>query len=350
MSANETGTSVPELVLQQFDVAVAGPWARFEEQEWSFQGASSVVCDDCISGGPLHVYRKPYTTTQGDYRYWAIVCLDCRTIRALVDLSLDVKKQLRRWDVADAVGEIDPSEEDAREPAPDEMDAMPTPGSVETASTEEAPAVAPPRARAGVAPEALAAARAELEASRGATRLTDVGEAVAEPSDGRFRVNAPEVDLSEQPPGELFLAANADSPPRYLVAQLHHASRTEAVVSSAVEVPETGEPLRLFLRIDPAVVAEAFVRHLEGCERAGLASAMTGELPLSVHPPASVAGLNSEQNAAVGALSGPGATALWGPPGTGKTRVIGESVARLLAAGRTVAVVSNTNVAVDQAL
>jgi superfamily I DNA/RNA helicase len=41
---------------------------------------------------------------------------------------------------------------------------------------------------------------------------------------------------------------------------------------------------------------------------------------------------------------------VWGPPGTGKTEVIALALQRLLEKGRSVLLVSGTNVAVDNAL
>jgi hypothetical protein len=45
-----------------------------------------------------------------------------------------------------------------------------------------------------------------------------------------------------------------------------------------------------------------------------------------------------------------GVRLVWGPPGTGKTRVLAEAIDALLAAGRRVLLVSSTNIAVDNAL
>jgi superfamily I DNA/RNA helicase len=41
---------------------------------------------------------------------------------------------------------------------------------------------------------------------------------------------------------------------------------------------------------------------------------------------------------------------VWGPPGTGKTRVLRSAIGDLLTAGKRVLLVSGTNVAVDNAL
>lgn len=61
-------------------------------------------------------------------------------------------------------------------------------------------------------------------------------------------------------------------------------------------------------------------------------------------------GLNAGQAAAVAHALGSACTYLWGPPGTGKTQTIGHLVAELVRRGKSVLLVSHTNVAIDEAL
>jgi hypothetical protein len=61
-------------------------------------------------------------------------------------------------------------------------------------------------------------------------------------------------------------------------------------------------------------------------------------------------GLNEEQRAAVAISLGSDTTFVWGPPGTGKTTVLARIVEGHYRAGRSVLLVSNTNIAVDTAL
>jgi hypothetical protein len=61
-------------------------------------------------------------------------------------------------------------------------------------------------------------------------------------------------------------------------------------------------------------------------------------------------GLNDEQDQAVSACIAKGLHAVWGPPGTGKTRVIAHALRALRSSGISVLLVSGTNVAVDNAL
>jgi hypothetical protein len=60
--------------------------------------------------------------------------------------------------------------------------------------------------------------------------------------------------------------------------------------------------------------------------------------------------LDDSQRAALAALTSKGAAFVWGPPGTGKTKVITEAVKGALEADRTVLIASHTHVAVDNVL
>ncbi|HMN99825.1 MAG TPA: AAA domain-containing protein [Miltoncostaeaceae bacterium] len=61
-------------------------------------------------------------------------------------------------------------------------------------------------------------------------------------------------------------------------------------------------------------------------------------------------GLNPQQHAALEASLGRDLTFIWGPPGTGKTHTIGAIGTELHRCGRSLLLVSHTNVALDQAL
>ncbi|MFC4909889.1 AAA domain-containing protein [Actinomadura gamaensis] len=61
-------------------------------------------------------------------------------------------------------------------------------------------------------------------------------------------------------------------------------------------------------------------------------------------------GFNEQQRLAWSAGTARGLSVVWGPPGTGKTSVIARMIEDLLARGKTVLLVSGTNVAVDNAL
>jgi hypothetical protein len=63
-----------------------------------------------------------------------------------------------------------------------------------------------------------------------------------------------------------------------------------------------------------------------------------------------VSGFVAAQDAAYSACLGRGVHVVWGPPGTGKTRVLTEAIGTLLRSGKRVLLVSSTNIAVDNAL
>ena len=60
--------------------------------------------------------------------------------------------------------------------------------------------------------------------------------------------------------------------------------------------------------------------------------------------------LNDEQSRAWAACCSPGIQLVWGPPGTGKTKVIALALQELIASGKSTLLVSGTNIAVDNAL
>ncbi|MBV9381510.1 MAG: AAA family ATPase, partial [Streptosporangiaceae bacterium] len=63
-----------------------------------------------------------------------------------------------------------------------------------------------------------------------------------------------------------------------------------------------------------------------------------------------VPGLNDGQRGALRACLAPGVHLVWGPPGTGKTQVISRALRDLVDRGKSVLLVSGTNIAVDNAL
>lgn len=74
--------------------AIGGP-ARFRDDGWSYEGESRAECPQC--SGPLHVLRKPYTTSAGKaFRYWAITCAQCGVARELGELDGTRQQLVRR--------------------------------------------------------------------------------------------------------------------------------------------------------------------------------------------------------------------------------------------------------------
>jgi hypothetical protein len=104
-------------------------------------------------------------------------------------------------------------------------------------------------------------------------------------------------------------------------------------------------------RQEPTFLVTALREGLSALADAGLANLLArGEVrgvPGMVTPPP---GLLPAQKDAYRACLGRGLWLVWGPPGTGKTRVLRSAVGDLMAAGKRILLVSGTNIAVDNAL
>jgi hypothetical protein len=88
--------TLPQAAQKEYGITVNTSLPRFNKSGWSLQGTCDVNCEKCAT--LLTVFRRPYTTSQGSYRYWAIVCRNCATVRTLEDLTVDAQKALKRWD------------------------------------------------------------------------------------------------------------------------------------------------------------------------------------------------------------------------------------------------------------
>ena len=102
---------------------------------------------------------------------------------------------------------------------------------------------------------------------------------------------------------------------------------------------------------EPAFLIKKLREGIAGLADAGLANLLAqgkpgGTLSAAVAP----RWLRDGQEHAYRACLGQGLFLVWGPPGTGKTRVLRSAIGDLLAAGKRVLLVSGTNVAVDNAL
>ena len=69
---------------------------RFDLDGWYFQSDSPVECEKC--GTSYKIFRCPYQTSKGKYRYWAVVCDGCATVFALDGIPVAKKKDLKKWD------------------------------------------------------------------------------------------------------------------------------------------------------------------------------------------------------------------------------------------------------------
>jgi hypothetical protein len=120
-----------------------------------------------------------------------------------------------------------------------------------------------------------------------------------------------------------------------------------------LRVPEHAPPgLHLWWhRQEPAFLLKSLREKIAGLTDAGLANRLAdgdlGGVPSAVSCPA---WLKNGQENAYRACLGEGLFLVWGPPGTGKTRVLRSAIGTLLREGKRVLLVSGTNIAVDNAL
>ncbi|GII19973.1 AAA domain-containing protein [Planomonospora parontospora] len=121
-----------------------------------------------------------------------------------------------------------------------------------------------------------------------------------------------------------------------------------------VRVIEEAPAKGLFLWVRRAAAGqllEALVTGLAGLKLTPLTEAFAqGRLSPVPPDPGTPTGRNPEQRRARAACCAPGLHVVWGPPGTGKTAVIVDALGHLVAQGKSVLLVSGTNVAVDNAL
>jgi superfamily I DNA and/or RNA helicase len=136
-------------------------------------------------------------------------------------------------------------------------------------------------------------------------------------------------------------------------------------ISAGRLIISVGEELGVELRdavllIDATALLEALVKKVEQVKQGeltlnrNLADAIVGykeepESPTTI-PGRNIADLNESQIRAYEKALSAAVTWIWGPPGCGKTKILGEIVRSAFEDGRRVLVCSNTNKAVDQVL
>lgn len=120
---------------------------------------------------------------------------------------------------------------------------------------------------------------------------------------------------------------------------------------SVAEFAAPADPHVWRLRQQPTFLVTVLRDELAALTDAGLANVLArgevGGVPAAVTPPA---GLLAAQQDTYRACRGSGLWLVWGPPGTGKTRVLRAAISDLIAAGKRILLVSGTNIAVDNAL
>ena len=333
----ESALTIAEKVL---GVKVSTSVARFNEPGWWYQGETPIFCSKCSVGSFLHSIRKDYDSNGKTYKYWCLVCTSCKIATDLEGFESADKKILRSWD-ADLSLKTQKTPHEVFNKSPFEVSHRQN----QSANSHEIPTTHLPKYVT-----VLEAARAELKSLQGRITIIEIGNASidGDPTQRIFRVNAPTRDLSDLPAAELFLSTHREGEAIKVAEVLSSGKRS--IVLRAEQVVHDYTKLILFAKSDPTVVIKGLIVFLEGVSEPALSEVLIDGGPLNSGSAMPHSELNLEQSNALGAMISPGVSLVWGPPGTGKTRVIGAAVAHFLSKGESVALVSNTNVAVDQAL
>ncbi|GAA4961480.1 AAA domain-containing protein [Actinoplanes utahensis] len=137
--------------------------------------------------------------------------------------------------------------------------------------------------------------------------------------------------------------------PSYAV--LEAAQEGETVRFRVPEFIDLAEPQLWQSKQPPTRLLVKLKEGIAGLSEAGLAHDLAaGRLTAAPSHPPHVNGFTPAQDAARAACLGRGVHLVWGPPGTGKTRVLTEAIDALVRGGKRVLLVSSTNIAVDNAL
>ena len=192
---------------------------------------------------------------------------------------------------------------------------------------------------------------AALGGGQGGSHWQRVGSARPTGEPGVYVADLRASDLTADQVDSLCLAESDDRSVRTGFPVMNATFEGELVRLHVAEFAAPVEPYLWRLRQEPAFLITALRDGIAALKDAGLANLLArgevGGVPAEVVPPP---GWQTAQQDAYRACLGTGLWLVWGPPGTGKTRVLRAAVSDLLAAGKRVLLVSGTNIAVDNAL
>ncbi len=87
--------TLPFQIKEIFGIVLQNPYGRFKTIGWRYQGQTKILCKQCQAN--FEVFRKPYQTTQGNFEYWAIICIKCKKCFELNEFDSKTKRQLSKW-------------------------------------------------------------------------------------------------------------------------------------------------------------------------------------------------------------------------------------------------------------
>ena len=183
------------------------------------------------------------------------------------------------------------------------------------------------------------------------TRLARIGRARPESARGWYAVDL-RGSRAETDQVESLRLAGPDEPKSGAGYQVLEAVQDGPVVRVRVAEFVDLSDAYLWQQRQPAIHLIVKLRDgIAGLDDADLAHDLAARrLATAPSRPRPVAGFTPAQEQALESCLGQGVHLVWGPPGTGKTRVLTEAIGALITAGRRVLLVSATNIAVDNAL
>jgi hypothetical protein len=189
-----------------------------------------------------------------------------------------------------------------------------------------------------------------LGGSRGAQGWRRVGTARPTEQPGSYTVDIRGAELTADQVDSLRLAGPEEESVRRGLPVMVAEADGELL---RVRVAEFAAPAQLYLwrlKQQPTFLITALRDRLGDLTDAGFAGRLArGELG-GIPAPVTSPSLLAAQADAYRACLGSGLWLVWGPPGTGKTRVLQAAISDLITKGKRVLLVSGTNIAVDNAL
>ncbi|HET9896816.1 MAG TPA: AAA domain-containing protein [Streptosporangiaceae bacterium] len=187
--------------------------------------------------------------------------------------------------------------------------------------------------------------------SRGGNRWIRVGAALRTADAGVYVVDIRGIDLSAVETDSLRLAEHDGEPSADGLRVRRISIEGELLRLWTAEFAEFAEPCLWRFRQPPDFLITTLRDEIARMTQTGLAALLVrGEAGGVLGPGSSSTWLLPAQQDAYRACLGTGLWLVWGPPGTGKTRVLRAAVGDLVARGKRVLLVSATNIAVDNAL